>query len=242
MHIIKLSAIDSTNDYLKDLCAGSNPENFTVVSAETQTKGRGQMGTTWLTEPGKNLIMSLLIKEVLSEINQIFLLNAVVATAITQALKTYDIPELSIKWPNDILSANKKIGGILIENSIRNDGKIVSIVGIGLNVNQTEFQNLPKASSLFLATGKILDKNEILEAIVNAIMDKVSILQFHPESIWEDYNSQLFRKNTPSAFEDADGNRFMGMVHGVTADGRLQLLLEDDSEKHFGIKEISMLY
>ncbi|AWA30376.1 biotin--[acetyl-CoA-carboxylase] ligase [Flavobacterium magnum] len=239
MQLIKLSAIDSTNDYLKQLNARNDLKSFTVVTAEVQTAGRGQMGAQWLTEDGKNLITSILIKDVLTETAQVFLLNAAVAVAIVTALKNFDIPDLSIKWPNDILSANKKIGGILIENSFREDGRIDSVIGIGLNVNQTHFPGLPKASSLRNVTGMDWDKHAILESIV-AVLKQDAQRNF-PAEIWDTYTGLLFRKGLPTAFE-SDGRQFMGIVSGVSQDGRLQLLLEDESVALFGIKEITMLY
>src|SRR6187402_1310392 len=169
MQLIKLDAIDSTNDFLKGLAAGQYLENFTVVSAENQTKGKGQMGAKWVSEIGKNLIMSVLVKDLLTDINQIYNLNVAIAVSIIEVLEKYNIPKLSIKWPNDIMSDHSKIGGILIENSIRSEGEIFSIVGIGLNINQENFDNLPKASSLFVKTGQHFDKEELLVKITEAI-------------------------------------------------------------------------
>src|SRR4051812_14072234 len=115
MKLIKLDAIDSTNDFLKSLSSQDELENFTVVTAENQTKGKGQMGAKWQSESGKNLIMSVLVKDFLFDNEQVFNLSIIVATSVIEVLKTFDIPELSIKWPNDIMSYTKKIGGILIE-------------------------------------------------------------------------------------------------------------------------------
>ncbi|MEY4037832.1 MAG: hypothetical protein RIR67_142, partial [Bacteroidota bacterium] len=180
MKLIKLDAIDSTNEFLKGLSNKEDLENFTVVTAENQTKGKGQMGAVWNSEVGKNLIMSVLVKDFLSEINEIFNLNIAVATAVITALKKQNIPNLSIKWPNDILSANKKIGGILIENSIKSDGTILSIVGLGLNVNQTNFEGLPKASSLAVVMEHELNKEELLSAIVTQLEANVEESKQNP--------------------------------------------------------------
>lgn len=96
MKLIKLSAIDSTNDFLKTLSTNQELENFTVVTAESQTKGKGQMGAVWITQEGKNLIMSLFVKETILGIEGVFNLNVAVAVSIIQALETFDIPELSL--------------------------------------------------------------------------------------------------------------------------------------------------
>ena len=164
MRLVKLDAIDSTNDFLKDLIRQQDVENFTVISAENQTKGKGQMGAVWNSEQGKNLIMSVLIKDFLSDPKDVFNLNIVISLAVIRSLEQLNIPKLSIKWPNDIMADNKKIGGILIENSFKSDQTIASIVGIGLNVNQTHFENLPQASSLAL----ICSKRGLFEACIFA--------------------------------------------------------------------------
>jgi BirA family biotin operon repressor/biotin-[acetyl-CoA-carboxylase] ligase len=242
MKLIKLNAIDSTNEFLKGLSNKEDLENFTVVTAENQTKGKGQMGAVWNSEVGKNLIMSVLVKDFLSEINEIFNLNIAVATAVITALKKQNIPNLSIKWPNDILSANKKIGGILIENSIKSDGTILSIVGLGLNVNQTNFEGLPKASSLAVVMEHELNKEELLSAIVTQLEANVEESKQNPTSLRQQFVDLLFKKGEPMPFTNQKEEKFMGIIHGISPVGRLQVLLEDDSVAEFDIKEIQMLY
>ena len=242
MKVIKLDAIDSTNEFLKGLSNKQELENFTVVTAETQTKGKGQMGAVWASEPSKNLIMSILVKDFLRDICQIFNLNIVVSLAVLEVLESSKIPDLSIKWPNDIMSYNKKIGGILIENTIKSDGTILSIVGLGLNVNQTNFENLVKASSLAVISGKNFDKETLLFAIGRAIKRNTALGQQHSLILWDKYTNNLYKKGLPTAFSDLNNNNFMGIIQGVSAVGKLQVLLEDDSISEFGIKEIQMLY
>lgn len=242
MRLIKLNATSSTNDFLKELSNSQMLENFTVVSAEMQTAGRGQMGAKWQSESGKNLMMSVLVKEALSDISQIYNLNIVVAIAVIAALKKFDIPDLSIKWPNDIMSGNKKVGGILIENTIRSHGEIISVAGIGLNVNQTDFSNLPKAASLATITNASFDKDHILSEIVRNLEEMIPMLQKKSAELWQTYISNLFKKGIPMAFEDKHGQRFMGIIQGVTAMGKLELMNEQEQVQTFEIKEIQMLY
>ena len=242
MKLIKLDAIDSTNDFLKGLASKQFVENFTVVTAEIQTKGKGQMGSVWVAEKGKNLTMSVLIKDVLIDLNQIYTLNIAVALAVVRALQSFKIPELAIKWPNDIMSYNYKIGGILIENSIKIDGSVNSIVGIGININQTNFENLPKWSSLAVIAKQEFDKQAVLLAIVQELKDAMIVLKTNPDSLWREYLSLLFKKNVPVPFELPDGDRFMGIIQGVSAQGKLQILLENDAVVQYNIKEIQMLY
>lgn len=242
MKLIKLNAIDSTNDFLKALLVKQNLENFTVVSAENQTNGKGQMGAKWVSEIGKNLIFSVLIKNTLNN-NDIYNLNIAIAFAVICSLEKYNIPNLSIKWPNDIMSDNKKIAGILIENTIKNNGDIISIVGIGLNVNQINFVNLPKASSLAVIMNSELDKEKILIDIIAAIKINISDLKNGLAiDLWSKYNQKLFKKGIPMTFSNSSQEKFMGIIQDVNSSGKLNVLLENDTIETFGIKEIQMLY
>ncbi|MCI4442013.1 MAG: biotin--[acetyl-CoA-carboxylase] ligase [Lentimicrobium sp.] len=242
MKLIKLDAIDSTNEFLKGLSSNQILENFTVVTAESQTKGKGQMGSVWDSEPSKNLIMSVLVKDFIPNINQIFDVNIAVSVSIIQVLERLNIPELSIKWPNDIMSYNKKVGGILIENSIKSDGSINSIAGLGLNINQMNFENLPKASSLALICNTTFDKEEILLKIVEKLEQNIQSWNQNSDSFWNEYTNKLFKIGIPMPFEDQNQQNFMGIIQGVSPIGKLEILLEDDSISEFDIKEIQMLY
>ncbi|MBX9807159.1 MAG: biotin--[acetyl-CoA-carboxylase] ligase, partial [Flavobacteriaceae bacterium] len=240
MKLIKLDAIDSTNEFLKGLSSNQILENFTVVTAENQTKGKGQMGSVWDSEPSKNLIMSVLINEFVAHINQIFDINIVVSVSVIQVLEDLNIPELSIKWPNDIMSYTKKIGGILIENSIKSDGSINSIAGLGLNVNQINFENLPKASSLAAICNTTFDKEEILLKIIENLELNIELWYHNSDYFWSYFANKLFKKGIPMPFEDQNQQIFMGIIQGVSTIGKLEILLEDDSVSEFDIKEIQM--
>jgi len=242
MKLIKLDAIDSTNEFLKGLSAQQDLENFTVVTAENQTKGKGQRGAVWNSEVGKNLIMSVLVRDFLTDINAIFNLNIAFSLAVIAALKKKNIPDLSIKWPNDILSANKKIGGILIENSIKSDAAILSIVGLGLNVNQTNFEGLPKASSLSIVIGQDLDKEELLSEIMANLEKNVAESLQNPTNLRQQYVDLIYKKEIPMPFMNQNNKKFMGIIKGISPIGRLLVLLEDDSVVEFDIKEVQMLY
>lgn len=242
MNIIKLSAINSTNDFLKDLLATSHVENFTVVVAEHQTAGRGQMGAQWSVEAGKNLTFSLLIRDLLTTINGVFDLNVAIAVSIAQALTDFNIPGLSVKWPNDILAGNKKLGGVLIENSIKSSGEIYSVIGIGININQDDFRGLPKATSISVMSGRLMDKEKVMDAILDKILKNVAVLQNGDVSIlWSAYHEMLFKKGVPMPFQKED-RQFMGMIQGVSKNGNLQVLLEDESVVEYGLKEVQLLY
>ncbi len=243
MHIIKLSAIDSTNTYLKTLCAEMPVDDYTAVITENQTKGRGQMGSVWNSQSSKNLTFSVFKSLSGFEIQYPFYISMVASLAVVKALEGFDIPKLNVKWPNDILSENKKVCGILIENAIKQGQYASSIIGMGLNVNQTEFENLPKASSLKLITGKTFDLDELAHRIIKQLQTYFELLrQSKLEVLKEEYESYLFRKNKPSTFKNAEGSLFLGIIKSVSDTGMLQVVLEDNLIKEFDLKTITLLY
>lgn len=242
MKLIKLDAIDSTNDFLKALSGKDELDNFTVVTTENQTKGKGQMGSKWQSESGKNLIMSVLVKDFLYNNEAVFDLSIIVSLTVIETLKSLNIPDLSIKWPNDIMAYNKKIGGILIENTIKSDGRIVSVVGLGLNVNQINFEELPNASSLAVICEAEFDKDSLLFLIIEKMKQKIELWKANSADFREEYFNSLFRKGVPMPFKNPESINFMGIIQGVSSVGKIQILLEDDSVSEFDIKEIQMLY
>jgi BirA family biotin operon repressor/biotin-[acetyl-CoA-carboxylase] ligase len=242
MPIIKLDAIDSTNDYLKQLSKEKDLENYTIVTAREQTKGRGQMGSSWISESGKNLTMSMLIRDVKLDSGNFFDFNVAVTLGVLKVLDLMKIPNLNIKWPNDIMADNKKVGGILIENTLKTDGSFTSVIGLGLNLNQTNFKELPQATSLTAITGENYNPDEMAILIGKSIEAFVSALGEKTEIFWEAYHKILFKRNHPSPFENKHGKRFMGIIKNVTRDGKLALLQNDDKIYHYEVKEIQMLF
>ena len=140
----------------------SSLENFTIVVTKNQQKGRVQRDANWYSEPFKNLTFSILVNKLKLKTNEAKYINFAVSLAIFKVLEIYKIPNLFIKWPNDIMSANKKICGILIENSLSNNKINNSIIGIGLNVNQVNFPNLERVSSLNNILGYELNLDNLL--------------------------------------------------------------------------------
>ena len=243
MHILKLNATDSTNQYLKELMLSKVTDDFTVVWAREQLKGKGQMGAKWMSEPGKNLTFSVLKKFDNLNINNQFLLNISISLAILDVLKRLSVPDLSVKWPNDILSGASKICGILIENILLGDQIQASIVGIGLNVNQLMFNNLTNVSSLKLLLGQTLNLEELLEGILKGLKSKFLLLDEQKNDLlWNEYEKNLFRKDKPSTFMDKSGALFMGFIRKVSPQGKLVVELEDAVFKEFNLKEIRLMY
>lgn len=243
MKLIKLSAIDSTNTFLKNLASSEKVDNFTVVVAEHQTNGRGQRGSNWLIEPSKNLTFSVLYRNSFKTNTNLFTLNIIVAISVIEGLQTDSNLKYFIKWPNDILSDNKKIAGILIENNIKSQSELQSIIGIGINVNQENFENLPQASSLFLLERKKKDKDLLLKNIVNRLeYNLIKFIDSEETYFWQKYHDNLYKKDIVSSFESAYGQRFVGKIINVTSEGKLKVQLEDDLEVDFDVKEVKMLY
>jgi BirA family biotin operon repressor/biotin-[acetyl-CoA-carboxylase] ligase len=242
MNVVKLDAIDSTNDYLKDLVRKQSLENYSVVTAELQTKGKGQRGSAWSSEKGKNIIMSMLVRDFALSTSSMFDLNIVVSLAVLHSLIPLNIPKLAIKWPNDIMSDDKKIGGILIENCFKSDSSVDSIIGIGLNVNQLGFENLPQASSLALICGETIDKDALLKQIVSEIEEKIKSWKRNAQSLREMYTNLLFKKNEKMVFQDSDLLFFNGVIRGITPLGRLIIEHENGNLIDFDIKQVKMIF
>ena len=218
-------------------------EDYTVVMAEEQLTGRGQMGTKWESEPGKNLTFSVLKKIGDIQVSDQFLLNISVSLAVYDALKQLQVPNLSIKWPNDILSGHSKICGILIENILLGNKIQSSIIGIGLNVNQLKFNNLHNVSSLKLLLGQTYDLDELLQSILLALKQNFSPFKLGKiEDMIAVYEKVLFRKDKPSTFKDTQDELFMGFIKGVSREGKLLVAVENNIIKEFDLKEIKLLY
>lgn len=242
MQRIKLSATESTSTYLKGLMATNSLSDFTVVSTLNQTQGRGQAHNAWESESGKNLTFSMLKYFEDFEVQHGFCLSMCVSLAIYEALTVLGIPRLSVKWPNDILTGNKKLCGILIENSLMGHAIKSSVIGIGLNVNQCVFQE-PKASSLQLVLEKSLVLEQVLEIILEKLHYYLSTMVVGSEAVIKaTYERLLYKKDVPATFIEPKGSAFMGRITGVSDEGKLRITLADDSHMVYNLKEVKMLY
>ncbi len=243
MDIIKVDAIDSTNTFLRELNRQKQFDGTVCVMAREQLAGKGQMGTVWQSKPGKNLTCSVFMIVEGIELVEQFFISIATSLAVCDALKDLMVTKLSIKWPNDILSDRQKICGILIENVVKNGSLIGAIIGIGINVNQLEFDNLPQAGSLKKILGKNLDIEEVLHVLLSKLENRFSQLVVSNFSVLKkEYESLLFRKNKPSTFLRAEGGSFVGIIRSITNEGKLQVLLEDEIITSFDLKEIRLLY
>ena len=215
MNVIKLSAIDSTNDYLKTNFLDKTKNDIHVVYTFNQTKGRGQRGNTWNSEPEKNLAFSIAFFPNKFKVENHFRINIIFSLFILNTLKSLQIPDIKIKWPNDIMSGNKKICGILNELKIKGSKIEKIIIGFGLNINQENFENLPGASSLKLIKQIDYNLNEITMLFVQNLK-KYNYLDFliNPKSnnnievFFSKYKKNLFGVNKLYRFKDCNNITF----------------------------------
>ena len=236
-----LQQIDSTNAYLQRQQSGHDIRNW-VVSADEQTAGKGMGNNGWESEAGKNLTFSLALDMRFLPAERQFLLSKAVALGLIQALDDLLPKEkLHIKWPNDIYFENRKLAGILINSTIKSNMMDVSIVGIGLNVNQMQFFDWPTHPiSLKMITGEDYDLQLLLEQIAEGLLIKVVQLKTNPSAIEQDYLKRLFRYRTWGDYE-VEGKKLRLFMTGIDPFGRLLLIDEAEKTYCFDIKEIKFL-
>tara|TARA_B110000003_G_scaffold274490_1_gene314595 strand:+ start:16474 stop:17214 length:741 start_codon:yes stop_codon:yes gene_type:complete len=243
LRIIKLNATSSTNSFIKELARKSFLENYTIVVTNNQSSGRGQMDKLWESEPNKNLTFSIFTSLKKLKIKNQAYLNFAISLAIFDVLKSLGIPNLYIKWPNDIMSAKKKICGILIETTFYHQQIKNTVIGIGLNVNQEKFSSkFQNAASLKMIVKKKFDLDPIMNSIIEKIKYRISTIENGSfKIIHKQYHNVLYKKGIPTTFIDKKTNLFfMGIILGVTSIGNLQIQLEDDTIVEYGLKEVSI--
>jgi birA, biotin-[acetyl-CoA-carboxylase] ligase region len=234
-HLIHLKECFSTNDEISSLLYD---DESTAVFTFNQTKGRGQYGNIWKVMPNENLAYSLAIKTSKINISDISL-NYYTAIIVRDFLDNLTKETTKIKWPNDIILNGKKVCGILIEKKKINNDEFY-IIGIGINVLQTDFTNLPKAGSIYSVTGININLLKFVEKFHQNIIARLN--QVLPEeSILTEYNSNLFRKEEISVFQKND-LRQNGIIKNADKSGFLWIDLENEGLQKFFHKEIEMLY
>lgn len=238
---VHLEQIDSTNAYLQRKQSECDIRNW-VVSVDEQTAGKGMGTNNWESEVGKNLTFSLALGMDFLPAGRQFLLSEAVPLGIVEVLdKILPAEKLSIKWPNDIYYENRKLGGILINSTIKAGKMDISIIGVGLNVNQMQFQDWPTHPvSLQQITGKEYDLQPLLEQVVESIYNKVEVLKTHSTDIEQEYLKRLFRYRTWADYEK-EGKVMRLFMKGIDAFGRLLLVDKAEKEYCFEVKEIKFL-
>lgn len=233
--ITHLESVDSTSNYVATAFAEGKLGHGSVILADNQTSGRGQREATWHSEGGLNLLFSfLLIPDNMSASDGQSLMHCT-TLALVEVLRSFDV-QAHVKWPNDIYIGHRKIAGILIENQLFGSRISRSIIGVGLNINQSEFGAL-NATSLYLETGKYADVQEVLLRFLNHFNAQWLDLRMHDVSqLKSKYCSLLLGLNQTQTFEDVNGE-FSGVIRGVDDLGRLQVETSQ-GQNVYDLKEI----
>lgn len=253
LRYVKLDEVPSTNTYVKEHAASL--ASGTVVYTPCQTAGRGWATNRWESEPGKNLSFTIIFKpRALPAVSQWLVSEAVAIGLISGIKRVTGIDNLKIKWPNDIYAGDRKLAGILIENTITGENLGHCVIGVGLNVNQSVFvSDAPNPVSLCQLLGTELDLDEVLQSVcgeISGLLDTVDdeanknnlpLLSMVSNTA---YMRHLYRNDSePHPWEDvAAGRRFDGIVREVTSDGHL--VLEDIATREcrtFAFKQVKHL-
>lgn len=240
--IIELEEINSTNDYAAALLLNDKQPDGTIVLAQHQSHGKGQGKNIWESAKGKNLLMSVVLNQLNLKATDQFFISEMTAISIVSAIKELYEIDLIIKWPNDIYFNNKKIGGILIRNSIGEGIIKHSIIGIGININQEEFpENIPNPSSLSLILQRKLDKEAIFYSLIQTLNDNyLRLLSSDFEYFKKEFEKNLIGFNKEMQFIDNKGKSFEAIILGVKESGELLIKIRNEI-KSFSHGEIKLV-
>lgn len=241
--------LSSTNDYMKEIVSKGKVKEGQTILTEFQTHGKGQQLNKWYSSTQSNLLFSIFLKPNITDLDFIFIFNfnKLISISIVTVLNKLILSagfkdKCSIKWPNDIILKDKKIGGILIENSLRGQNIEYSIVGIGLNINETDFPpELFQASSLKLLFDFKWDRKIILEELLKNLEDYYEKFNSNFELFSTlDYETLLYRREIESQFK-VKNELLTGKIKGINSRGLLKVEL--NNELHlFQFKEIELIY
>lgn len=244
IYIKRLDVVDSTNRYIRDEADNLwvNGKDFVAVTATYQTAGRGQRGNVWQSQSGDNLLLSILVRpgRMLEAKNQ-FLLSQAVAVAMHRAMLQHGI-DVRLKWPNDIYVGNRKLAGVLVE--LYYSGAFVeqAIIGIGLNVNQTEFPTMDRVPvSMKMLLGKDVPVDDALASVLGSFERCYRMLLCGDSgAIAREYNSLLLGLGERHRFSDSDG-RFTAVIESVEPTGHLLLRRSDGTLSRYAFKEVEQM-
>jgi len=240
-NLIKLKSVDSTNKYAIELIPKIDPIEGAVVWAMEQAAGLGRNNSVWESEGGKNLTFSIILYPDFINIEQQFYISKAVSLGVLDYIKSFS-DDVTIKWPNDIYVGNKKISGILIENSIKGKNITSCVVGIGLNVNQTIFKSdAPNPTSLKLILKNDTDLNESIEELCGNIESRYIQLQMGKfEQLDKDYLENLYRFNKYHLFKN-NSNKFYAKIIDVLPSGNIVLVDKNKTQFKFNIDELDFI-
>lgn len=236
---IHLAETNSTSNWLRQWLDNDDVPSYSSVSADFQTAGRGQYGNSWESEKGKNLLISFVVRPLELDIHQQFYLSMAIAIAIAESISKY-ISIVKIKWPNDIYINNNKIAGILIENTLRGSIIYDTIIGLGLNINQTKFiSDAPNPISMKQITNTEYDIQTIADEILLKIQQYMLLVDNKKwKEIKQKYMSLLYQYDNCFHTFCTDTNKFEAKINDILPDGRLVLIDKDQNKQYFYFKEV----
>ena len=236
--IYHLDITASTNDDARD----EKYHEGDVVWADFQTAGRGQRGHVWHSQRGENLTFSVVLEPLFVAIAEQFSVSEVVALSLVDMLAEYGIGA-KIKWTNDIYVGDKKLVGILIEHSLAATTLRRTIVGVGINVNQREFDSsIPNPVSMAQLLDKQLDTEDVLKCFLAHMQRNYELLrQGEKEALHERYNTLLYRKGEYHTYALPSGERFSAKIVGTAPSGALRLENEQGETKDYLFKEVEFV-
>jgi BirA family biotin operon repressor/biotin-[acetyl-CoA-carboxylase] ligase len=221
------------------LIDGNTATHGLAILAGEQTQGKGQRGRVWASEPGQNLLLSIIVTPTVGLTAQ-FSFNAMICVAITNVLQKLCAGcRLAIKWPNDIIVNDKKAGGILIENVVRGNVWTHAIIGIGINVLQTDFDGLPHATSLKIASGLNHNLEELALLLRSQILQALSV---GPAGVLEKYNALLYKRGELQLFTGGLDDRVEARIAKACTDGTLEVQHADGSIQHLKHGVLTWVY
>ena len=228
--ITHYNELSSTNDHAWHLISNNNPIENVVIVADYQTNGKGQYGRKWEARRGENITMTVIMSPKSLNIKHAFYLNILVSLAIINTLEKEIDEELKVKWPNDIYYQNKKLCGILIKNKVLQNHIKQSILGMGINLNQENFDpSLPNPTSLALICKKKFDNKEIVDNILENLTTQINRLEENGvDPLLSDYNNRLYKKDLQALFK-VDNQKKKLTIKKVTALGTIHLNESDGS-------------
>ncbi len=237
IHFLHFNEVDSTNSLASRYLDEGADEKWMVFSADNQHHGRGQRGTTWQDVPSMNTLMSVLTPTISWPVSKIHGLNIAVCLAIKEALFPY--VDIRLKWPNDIILNQQKLGGVLIEPSIRGSFVHRAIVGIGINVWQTEWTSGVEATSLALHMSNAPDPKTLGKRIARKVVDAIIQLESTGKIEIERYLKSCLAFNEWAEYEGKEG-RFKAKFIDIDSSGLQVLQLEDGSKRAVDLKEVRL--
>jgi BirA family biotin operon repressor/biotin-[acetyl-CoA-carboxylase] ligase len=232
--------VESTNNYAMGLIHEGMARHGMAVFAHEQTKGKGQRNKSWVSASGRNIALSVILEpQLLNRPPALFLLSKTIACATASFVNKYAKESVSVKWPNDIYWRDRKAAGILIENVWQGNQWKYAIAGIGINVNQTAFEDLGiRPVSLMEITGREERPQLLARELCHFIEEQYQVMLHHPERVEKLYHDLLYRRGEMVAFRNGS-REFEALVQEVDQDGRLVVFHQ--FEERFGVGELEWL-